>query len=362
MRIDLFTAPFLAAIAVLVDEALHDDPNIDDDDDDYFLASFAFLASLAALMSGTLIVLTGVFKLANLGSYLPFPVLAGFFAAVGVLTWTLAFKIDTHMPIGQVVFSGDWQIIKHAILHHAPSFVIAGLMKYLGRVHPFYVIGLVLSSIVLFYMTLLVTGISLETATEEKWLWSQSDLVYEKLNANIGFLAWAPPAPFGMVNSLFQGKVHWGAVAKGLEPTLALSFLYLIRCSIHGAALKKNVATLKRTETIPVEEEEQSSYSRLSTLFRGSSARNVHQRHFSEAIDLEHVGLNNSGDQEPTKTGTPEAETTRVVSPKQPSLSTKEVLLEYGHCSLVCAFIGSFCVVPSVAASPVMYLVSFVLF
>lgn len=352
--VDLFTAPFLAAIAVLVDDALHDDPNVGEDDDQIFLASFTFLACLAVFLAGGFMVFASVFKLANLGSFLPFPVLAGFFAAVGVLMWTLAFKIDTQMPIGQVLFSGDWNVVKYALFHHVPSLTIAALMKILGPKSPFYVIGLVMSSIALFYLAMFVAGVSMEAATQDKWFWSQSDLVYDNMNAKIGFSQFAPPAPFGLFNSLWLGQVHWGAVASGLQPTLALSFLYLIRCSIHSAALKKNLTTLRRTETV-VSGDDDSSGGRPSLGTRRPSARSgPHSRAFSEVLDLERV-LGASQSLDP---GATEA-TVQEVGPMPTTLSLKEIMLEYGHCQLVCGLVGCFAVVPSVAASQTFYLVRF---
>jgi hypothetical protein len=342
--VDLFTAPFLASIAVLVKDTIQSDSTLDKDSDQVFLASFTFLASVAIVLAGIILVLSGVFRLANLGSFLPYPVIAGFFAAVGILTWSLAFKIDTKMGLGQVFFSGDVTIIRRALIHHSPSFVLGGLMKYLGPFNPFYVISVVIASIALFYVVLFLLGISMAEAVEEKWFWDQSNLVYEKMHAEIGFSQWAPPAPFGLLNSLCQGNVHWGAVASGMEPTLALAFLYILRCSIHCAALKKNVTSLKRTETV--------EYAPSPTLSRKSFASaNQHSRKFSEVLDLEQVA-GNLGD------GDAAALTeTQVVSPKPTSLPMKDMLVQYGNCQVVCAMVGSFAVVPSVAISPTMYLV-----
>mmetsp|Transcript_5493 Transcript_5493/g.11249 ORF Transcript_5493/g.11249 Transcript_5493/m.11249 type:complete len:1101 (-) Transcript_5493:2-3304(-) len=353
--VDLFTAPFLASIAVLVDEHLHNDPNVGPDDDDVFLASFTFLSCLAILLSGSLTLLAGVFKLANLGSFLPFPVLAGFFAAVGVMMWTLAFKIDTQMPIGHVLFSGDMSVIKYAFMHHAPTFILAGLMKLLGKLNPLFVTGLIVSSVAVVYMVMYAFDVSMEKAIENKWFWSQSDLVYEGINAKVGFQMWAPPAPFGLWNWMFRGKIHWGAVVSGLEPTLALSFLYLIRCSIHAAALRKNVTTLSRTEKIGTDDLDESFSSMTSGKMRRPSLgkeSNPHARMFSEVIDLEHI-LTSPSDGDATPAAEP---TTEVVNHKPTSLPMKDVLLEYGHSQFISALIGSFGVVPSVAASSTMYM------
>jgi len=83
--VDLFTAPFLANVAMIIDETLYEDENVSEDDNDaMFLATFVLLSSTALVVSGSLLGLSSVFKIANLGSYLPSAVLSGFFAAVGV--------------------------------------------------------------------------------------------------------------------------------------------------------------------------------------------------------------------------------------------------------------------------------------
>jgi hypothetical protein len=185
--VDLFSAPFLADIAAIVDETLFNDPNVSDEDNvQMFLGSFTLLASLAIFISGFLLVLASVFKLANLGAYLPFPVLSGFFAAVGVLTWTLAFKVDTNgKSFGFVFFSGDGDLMYKSFIHHLPSVLIAATMKYLGPKSPFYVIGLVFGSVGLFYLIMFVFGISMEEAVEREWFWSSADLEYVSVDSNV---------------------------------------------------------------------------------------------------------------------------------------------------------------------------------
>ena len=356
--VDLFTAPFLANIAVLVDEALYNDPDVSDEQVDMmFLGSFAFLTCLAVALSGALISLASVFKLANLGSYLPFPVLCGFFAAVGVLTWTLAFKIDAGLTIGQVLGSGDLTVLLRAFWHHLPSVLVAGIMKYLGPKSPFYVVGLVAGTVASFYVYMCVAGVSRQEMIDAKWFWASSDLVYEPLDSAIGFSAWVPPAPFGLMKSLWEGQVHWKAVSAGLETTMALSFLYLIRCSLHGAALKKNVPTLSRKEKETMPElgplgqvmRDTSTGSRRSLLSStGVSQRSFrHRRKFSEVIDIENLATAVESDSPGYV----------IVQPKPTNHSLKDILAQYGNSQLVCAIVGGFPVAPSVAASPTMYLV-----
>ena len=76
--IDLFLAPLLAQAAAVVDASLRDD-----DSDAVFFGTFAVLTAIGMFLAGSLLYLAATFKLANLGTYLPYSVLCGFFSAVG---------------------------------------------------------------------------------------------------------------------------------------------------------------------------------------------------------------------------------------------------------------------------------------
>lgn len=192
--VDLFTAPFLAKIAVIVDETLNHDhltlshksstsslsatatTAVDNTQDDYFWGTFTVLASLALVGSGTLILLSSMFKLVNLGAFLPSAVLSGFFTAVGVLTWTLGFQVDSGgHSIGSVIGSGDTTLMMHSLVHHLPSVLVASVMRYLGPKHPFGVVLCIFATVGLFYLWMLVFGVSMQDMVELGWFWSASD-------------------------------------------------------------------------------------------------------------------------------------------------------------------------------------------
>jgi SulP family sulfate permease len=117
-----------------------------------------------------LLALSGVFKLANLGSFLPFPVICGFFSAVGILTWTLAITVDTGgKTIGYIIKSGDPELVMFTIVHHIPTVLVASVMKYLGPKNPFFVVMVVFATIGLFYGVMFIKGVSLEEAIEMGW-------------------------------------------------------------------------------------------------------------------------------------------------------------------------------------------------
>ena len=230
---DLFLAPFLAKLAVIVDQALANDSAVTEKENDaVFLASFGMLTAIGMAFSACFILAASVFKLANLGSFLPFPVICGFFSAVGILTWTLAINVDTGgKTIGVILTSGDFGLIRYSLIHHTPTIVVAGFMKYLGPKNPFFVGTVVIVTVVLFYLFMFVTGTTLQEMKEEGWFWSHEELIYDKDASTLGFDVWAPPAPFGVWMVLH--KVHWGAVRDGFSTVVAMSSLYLIRCSVY---------------------------------------------------------------------------------------------------------------------------------
>jgi MFS superfamily sulfate permease-like transporter len=182
----LFLAPFLASAAAVVDQTLSKEGITSNT---VFLASFAMLAAIGMFMSGSLLVLAATFKLANLGTFLPYSVLCGFFSAVGVLLWALAFSVDNNGNTWQkVFFSGDWNLIGTSLLHHLPSLFVGISMNLLGPKHPFYVILLIILTLIGFYATMWITGTSLEEAQEQEWFWSRGDLVIEHTETGVSYL------------------------------------------------------------------------------------------------------------------------------------------------------------------------------
>lgn len=100
---------------------------------------------------------------------------------MGVLTWTLAFKVDTNgKTVDEVLFSNDWGLIKKCLFHHVPSLFLGGAMKYLAPKNPFYLVFIVFSIISVFYMIMFCFGISREEMVLQGWFWSSGDLHYKK--------------------------------------------------------------------------------------------------------------------------------------------------------------------------------------
>ena len=238
---DLFLAPFLAVMASEVDSVLakYDLQN----DDTIFFATFGSLVVTAMILGGIICVLAARIKLANLGNFLPYPVLTGFFSTVGVLIWMLGFSVDSNgIPVSKVVTSGDAALIQTSLLHHLPSLVAGILMHVTARQHPFFVMFWIFVTVIVFYLSLAVTRTPIETARDHHWFFSAEDLQgSENTNSTYG-----PPWPFGIWPTILAGNVHLEAYMAGIKTVLALVFLYLLRCSLHAAALKKLIPKVTR--------------------------------------------------------------------------------------------------------------------
>ena len=303
---DLFLAPFLAEAAAIIDKIVFEDYKsgviaayhssdinsisssssisntntstnnlFNDPNDELFLTrlwfgSFALVVSFGMFAAGSLLILASKIKLANLGTYLPYGVLCGFFSSVGILMWKLAITIDT--PTASLVDGNQphWTVV---LVHHLPSFLVGIAMSRQGPKHPFVVTGLIILTVVVFYGSMLVLGISLEEAQNTGWFYSHQDLQSSSSSvfssdltgdSNEGTMGVAtnaddswwnnrllPPCPFGTWFALLGRYIHWRAVWKGSEHMIALAVLYLLRASIHAAALKKNIHNLIRR--VPVE-------------------------------------------------------------------------------------------------------------
>lgn len=254
---DLFLAPFLAGIAANIDENLYQQEGQQHNDDAVFLATFGLLLAVGLIGCGFLCILAARVKLANLGAFLPHSVLCGFFTTIGILIWTLGFSVDVGEKVGTVLTSGDLGLWKHALIHHSPSVGIGVLMHVLGPHNPLYVILLVFSTIAGSYVFLFLMGTTLAQAQEWRWFFSPDELVSSQSSTMGGSSStwgenYGAPMPFGVWVSLWQGGiVNWQAFMAGVPMMVSLVLLYLVRSSLHSAALKKNIPLVTRRQQAP---------------------------------------------------------------------------------------------------------------
>ena len=148
---------------------------------------------------------------------------------------------------------------------------------------------------------------------------------------------------------MILGKVHWGAVLKGFTTAIALGFLYMIRCSVHSTALKKNVPNLSRMVRI---DDPVAMASPKPSTNRPPSMRS---RKFSETVDIEAVMLHTAPPSTSSNDGKPAK---KVIYANPTNVPLKTILTQYSYSQFVSALVGGFAIVPSVAASPTMFTVS----
>ncbi len=149
-----------------------------------------------------------------------------------------------------------------------------------------------------------------------------------------------------MLHQLCKGLVHWQAVANGMSTAIALGFLYVVRCSVHGAALKKNLPNLSRTikGADVIKEDIQSS----PTIVRPVTIRT---RQFSESVDIEAV-MQIAPKLSALSTS---KKADQVIHAPPSNISFKAILAPYGISQFVSALFGGFAITPAVGASSTLF-------
>jgi len=337
--IDAFPAPFLVQQAVIVDDMLFSVGR--EDEDDVFMTTFCALSGLGLIFTALFVFIGTKFKLANLGAYLPYPVLAGFFSTVGFLGWTLAFSVDTGKNIGEVITDRDLNEAKRCLIHHIPSVVVGvSISVFVSGPRKSWTPLFVLGTIPIVFAILYFTGTSLEEARELGWFWKREefesvadDSIYNIHGEN--GITWNPPLPFGVLVGILRGKVYFPAIIRGLPVSIAMGLMYLLRVSLHVPALKKNSETLLKW----VEDQESNKRAtQMSSDVVGVldySERRV--RTFSEESCYNH-------DVDETEGGA-------IVNNDKKVYSVSEAYLWYAKCLTLSGLAGGSATIPSMGAS-----------
>ena len=322
--VDLFLAPFMTQISNSVHTSLRQQGL--SDDIETFLATFFVLNAVGLLTTALANVAASKFKLANLGSYLPYSVICGFFSYVGLTLWMLAIAVDTGHTWDVVLFSGDGALFKKALVHHIPGVVVGVCMRFFGQIFPPLTPLAVLFTIGAGYVIMYSTGTTFEAAVAEGWFYSRDDFIYEKQNAQVGFVSWAPPAPFGILPALFCGTINFQALVSALPHALGMAAIYLLRCSLHAAALRKSTTSMIRAKS-----------SEPPTLPAPPSAMHKRERSVSDAA---FEPLNDDKSNE---------------SNVKPPTGMTVILLWYGICLAIGGVIGGVGVLPGVAVGAMLF-------
>ncbi len=255
--IDSFPVPFYAQIALIIDDMLHQEGL--GNDDMLFLTTFCVVTGIGLILTGVLLALATKFKLANLGFFIPYPVMGGFFSTIGLLIWTLAFSVDTGKHVGEVFVSHirDYDELRNCSLHHVGSIIVAIIMLKASAINNSLVPIITMMTIPGAYLILFFTKTTLEDARAMGWFWYDHD--FRTTGEKSG--NWEPPLPFGVIEGIFEGKVDWIAVRKALPISIAMALIYFIRCSLHVPALKKTRENIQKYRD---EQEKKQSNSNVS--------------------------------------------------------------------------------------------------
>ena len=183
---DLFLAPFLAEMGSIVDSSMYEQSHRTGEaavspekySDAAFLTTYTFLVGIGLTLTALGTFLATHVKLANIGEYLPYAVLCGFFSTVGVTLWTLAISVDTGLQIQTILFSKNWDIASTSLIHHLPSALIGTVMYECGPRNPLLVPFLALSVVAVSHLAMFLCNVSLEEAQRNNWFWTAEDLVY----------------------------------------------------------------------------------------------------------------------------------------------------------------------------------------
>jgi len=239
--VDMFIAPFLAHMAADIDSKLVELGL--EDDTATFLATFVALNSFGVFLSGALCKLAGRIKLANLANYLPYPVICGFFSSVGISLWMSAFKVDTGITIQNALRSNTWTEMLKNLTRHSASLIAGFCLFLMGQRGPIWIIGVLTSTVLCAYTLMMLTGTTLKVAQDNNFFWQAEEVT--GCGTPLLFDHYGPPKPFGLVSLRVLEKICWPAFVNGLPGVLAACIIFLMRCTLHAAALKKVVAQNK---------------------------------------------------------------------------------------------------------------------
>lgn len=189
-------------------------------------AEVKFYTALAAIMISTALyglicLFLGKFKLGNLVSYLPYPVIGGFLAGTGMLLLLAAFQVMTGknvtllnlIPLFQ---NGAWWF-------WVPGVVFAVVLFWMVmKVNHYLVLpGVLAAALIIFYVIMAITGTSVSTAAQTGWLVSgipQGEAVFR----------WWNPTGFVLV--------EWGVLFRQTGTLLACVIISLLSLLLNTTA------------------------------------------------------------------------------------------------------------------------------
>jgi SulP family sulfate permease len=189
--------------------------------------STKFVTSVVAIMVAT--VLAGAFmfaigtaRLGRFVRYIPYPVIGGFLAGTGYLLFTGGFSVMTGVALSFDTLNAHFT--PEMLLRWVPGLILAVIVLFFSRrfKHPLLLPGMVVGAIVVFFAGMLITGTSIERATE--------------LGLLIGPLPeggmWQMPAPSELL------AVDWNLIAAQAPQFATLIFLSILQMLLNSSGIE----------------------------------------------------------------------------------------------------------------------------
>ncbi|MEB3359845.1 MAG: SulP family inorganic anion transporter [Synechococcales bacterium] len=189
---------------------------------DTLLATVIVAIALSSLLTGLLLVLLGAFQVGNLVRYVPYPIVGGFLAGIGLLLVEGAIKFLLQEPVSWMLLGKVLQ--PDRLLYWLPSLIYAVLLLVASRRlrHPLTVPLSFVGAIALFYGILALTQTSMAQATAQGWLlgpFPQGNLWH--------------PMPLSSLS-----RIHWPAIAMEIGSMASLVLLTTLSLLLNAVGLE----------------------------------------------------------------------------------------------------------------------------
>ncbi|KAF0683474.1 Aste57867_24508 [Aphanomyces stellatus] len=193
------------------------------------IATTLVTLSLATMLMGLALILTGHFKLASLVQYLPMPVIGGYLSYIGFFCLEAGLGLMANVEIKNIT---DWWKLMNsdAIIHILPGVICGlGLFVLSTKLQHFLVLPLCLTSIVAaFYAFLLISGLSLDDVRATGWVIFPPAVV---------------SSPIEVFHLFDFSLVQWRVIPSQIFTWLGMYFVVAFSSSLDVAAIEMNMGS-----------------------------------------------------------------------------------------------------------------------
>ncbi|KAF4323304.1 hypothetical protein BBO99_00003346 [Phytophthora kernoviae] len=179
---------------------------------------------IATALLGVCLVVMGQFKLAALASYLPMPVIGGYLAFIGIFCLYAGLALCTGLVVNNISSMLDVFGKAHDVLLCVPGVLGGAFLLFISQRYEssFILSGAIMIMPVVFFLILVVGGISMEEARDDGWIDPAKD-----------------PATVSELINLFDfSLVHWDQVPKQFGTWIGMVFIVAFSSCLDIAAIE----------------------------------------------------------------------------------------------------------------------------